>query len=95
MLRASAAAEAAGVPSSSLVCEGFLGQASTTSVGLGMPNLPVAKVPGHVDTQPLDVLERNVVEVTLPAVIDNLVRQPDPATEAPEPAAREVVFTGS
>jgi hypothetical protein len=95
VLRASAAAEAAGVPSSSLVCEGFLGQAATTSVGLGMPNLPVAKVPGHVDTQPSDVLERNVVSVTVPAVIDNLVRQPDAAAEAPEPGARDIVFTGS
>jgi hypothetical protein len=95
VLRASAAAEAAGVPSSSLVCEGFLGQASTTSVGLGMPNLPVAKVPGHVDTQPLDVLERNVVTVTVPAVIDNLVRQPDPAASSPEPGARDIVFSGS
>jgi hypothetical protein len=95
VLRASAAAEAAGVPSSSLVCEGFLGQAATTSVGLGMPNLPIAQVPGHVDTQPLDVLERNVVTVTVPAVIDNLVRQPDRAADAPEPGARDVVFTGS
>jgi hypothetical protein len=60
-----------------------------------MPNLPVAKVPGHVDTQPLEVLERNVATVTLPAVIENLVHQPDPAAEVPEPAARDIVFTGS
>ena len=72
MLRASAAAELAGVPTSSLVCEGFLGQAASTSSGLGMPNLPVAVVPGHVDTQPADELERNIVEVTLARVIENL-----------------------
>jgi hypothetical protein len=95
VLRASAAAELAGVPTSSLVCEGFLGQAATTSVGLGMPNLPVAPVPGHVDTQPTDVLDANIVATTLPAVIANLVDQPAPATEIVEPAPRDVVFAGS
>ena len=35
MLRASAAAEGAGVPSSTLVCEGFLGLAAASSIGLG------------------------------------------------------------
>ena len=51
MLRVSAIAEQAGVPTSSLCCEGFLGQAKTTSVGLGYPNLALATVPGHVDVQ--------------------------------------------
>jgi hypothetical protein len=95
VLRASAAAEAAGVPSSSLVCEGFLGQAATTAVGLGMANLPVARVPGHVDTQTLDVLTANIVTVTAPAVIENLVRPVGEAAPVVEPAAREVVFSGS
>lgn len=95
MLRASAAAELAGVPTSSLVCEGFLGQAASTSSGLGMPNLPVAVVPGHVDTQPADELERNIVEVTLARVIENLTAAPDEATVAPEPGPTEVVFRGS
>jgi hypothetical protein len=95
VLRASAAAELAGVPTSSLVCEGFLGQAATSAVGLGMPNLAVAPVPGHVDTQALEVLERNLVEVTLPAVIDNLVATPLEAVEVVEPGATDEVFTGS
>ncbi|MDG1086830.1 MAG: UGSC family (seleno)protein, partial [Acidimicrobiales bacterium] len=67
MLRASNAVEAAGIPSSSLTCEGFLHQAATTAAGLGRPNLPVAVVPGHVDTQELSDLERNVREITVPA----------------------------
>ncbi|MEZ5262632.1 MAG: UGSC family (seleno)protein [Acidimicrobiia bacterium] len=95
MLRASAAAELAGVPTSSLVCEGFLGQAATTASGLGMPNLPVAPVPGHVDTQPYAELERNIIEVTLPAVLANLTAQPDRARPVPEPGPTEVVFRGS
>lgn len=60
-----------------------------------MANLAVARVPGHVDTQPLDVLERNVVEVTVPQVIDNLLRAPDATAELVEPAATEIVFAGS
>ena len=65
MLRASAAAEAAGVPSSTLVCEGFLGLAASTSVGLGLPNIPVAPVPGHTGVQSKEELRRNILGVTL------------------------------
>ncbi len=72
MLRVSAAAENAGIPSASLVCEGFIGQAGTTAVGLGFPNLPVAVVPGHVDVQTKEELDGNVRRVTLDRVIDNL-----------------------
>ena len=35
MLRASAVCEAAGFPTSSLTCEGFIKQAAVTSVGIG------------------------------------------------------------
>ncbi|MDP6707277.1 MAG: UGSC family (seleno)protein [Alphaproteobacteria bacterium] len=95
MLRASAVAEAAGVPTSSLVCEGFLGQAATTSVGLGMPNLAVAKVPGHVDGQSDNEIRDNVLSVTLTDVIDNLTSEPAEAMAITEPAPRDVVFEGS
>ncbi len=77
------------------MCEGFLGQAATTAVGLGMPNLAVAPVPGHVDTQAYEVLERNVLEVTLPAVIDNLVSPRPDAVEVADPGRTDMVFTGS
>ena len=94
MLRASAIAENAGVPTSSLVCEGFIGQAATTSVGIGLPNLPVALVPGHVDGQSDEELWANVTSVTLDAVIDNLLSQPAEAVPINEPAASDTVFTG-
>ncbi len=60
-----------------------------------MPNLPVAVVPGHVDTQPYDELVRNIVQVTVARVIDNLTATPDAAVVAPEPGPIEVVFRGS
>jgi len=95
VLRASNAVEAAGTPSSSLTCEGFLNQATTTAAGLGRPNLPVALVPGHVDTQELSVLERNVREVTVPAVIANLTALPGEAKRPEEPGRHEIVASGS
>ncbi len=79
MLRASAASEQAGVPTSSLVCEGFIGQAGATAIGLGMPNLPLALVPGHVGNQSAQELQRNIREATCEAVIANLLEEPSEA----------------
>ena len=96
MLRASAVAERAGVPTASLVCEGFLGQAATTATGLGLPGLPTALVPGHVDVQTVEELRRNLAAITVDTVIRNLTEAPPPAGGAvvePEPA--EIVFEGT
>ena len=95
MLRASAAAEKAGIPSSSLVCEGFIGQAGTTSVGLGLPNLPVALVPGHVGTQSDAELSENIHGVTLDDVVKNLTEAPDDVETVEDPAPRDIVFSGT
>jgi hypothetical protein len=95
VLRASEACERAGFPTSSLVCEGFLGQAAATSVGLGMPNLPVATIVGHPGAQSLDELRTNVKNVTAQQVADNLLSQPVEKELPPEPSAREIVFGGT
>jgi len=95
VLRVSAVAEAAGVPSASLVCEGFAGQAATTSVGLGMPNLPLSVVTGHVDGQTTEELRQNVLERTLDQVVENLTEQPPAAVPVNEPSPQDVVFEGS
>lgn len=95
MLRVSAIAEAAGIPTSSLCCEGFLGQAKTTSVGLGFPNLALATVPGHVDVQTEADLRRNVLDVTVDLVIKNLTGDIAAVAIARDPDAREIVFEGS
>ena len=95
MLRASEACERAGVPTSSLVCEGFLGQAAATSAGLGMPNLPLALIPGHPGAQSLDELKSNVRNVTTQQVIANLLTQPAEPAEVLEPSATEIVFHGT
>ena len=94
MLRVSAVAEKAGIPSASLVCEGFVGQAGTTSVGLGVPNLPLARVAGHVDTQSVDELRDNVLGITLDEVVANLTETQMAAATGNEPAPRDAVFEG-
>jgi len=94
VLRASAVCEAAGYPTSSLVCEGFMRQAATTSVGLGMPNIALALVPGHVGTQSKEELRRNILEVTTARVIENLTVAPAAKADQSEPAARDIVFKG-
>jgi hypothetical protein len=95
VLRASAVAEDSGIPSVSLTCEGFLAQAATTASGLGMPTLPVALVPGHVDVQTADELRRNVLAATVDAVVHGLTVMPENAVETAEPGPHDVVFEGS
>jgi hypothetical protein len=95
VLRASEACERAGFPTSSLVCEGFLGQAAATAVGLGMPSMPVAMIPGHPGVQSLEELRANVMNVTARQVVENLLNQPDEQELPAEPSAREIVFRGT
>jgi hypothetical protein len=95
VLRVSAVCESAGVPASTLVCEGFTRQAAATSVGLGLPNMPVALVPSHPDALSLDELHRNTLEITTQKVIENLLRGSKLDAIAAEPGPRDVVFAGS
>lgn len=96
MLRASAASERLGVPTSSLTCEGFIRQAKSTSVGLGMPNLGLALVPGHPGVQTNEELRRNILGVTLDRVIANLTGQIELAAALDtEPRDGDVVFSGT
>ena len=95
MLRASVAAETAGIPSATLVCESFMTLAKAASQGLGYPNIAVAPVRGHPGLQSKEVLQQNVRELTLDGVMNALFRMPATATVGGEPGARDVVCTGS
>jgi len=79
-MRASAVVEKAGVPTASLVCDGFVGQASAITPGLGVKTVPIARIVGHVDGQSVEELQRNVDVVTTPDVIRCLAE--DPPAEA-------------
>ncbi len=65
-----------------------------TSIGLGMPNIPLAMVPGHIGTKSNEDLRRDVIETTAKHVIENLTVQPAPKGKTTEPAARDIVFKG-
>ena len=94
MLRASAVCEGAGFPTSSLTCEGFIRQAAVTSVGLGLPNIPVALVPGHIGMKTAQELRDDVLNVTMDDVVKNLTVMPEAKGAAAEPRAREIVVKG-
>jgi hypothetical protein len=94
VLRASAACEAAGFPTSSLTCEGFVKQAAVTAVGLGMPNIALAVVPGHIGTKTRQELRDDILGVTLDDVVKNLTDAPAAVAEASEPGARDIVAKG-
>ena len=95
-MRASIAAEAAGVPSVSVVCEGFVKQAAATGRGHGFDGLPLAVLPGHVDAQSSEVMLANVRDVAVGQVIAGLTELVAVGDgEADEPSALDVAASGS
>lgn len=96
-MRASIAAEIAGVPSVSIVCEGFERQALATARGHGFDDAPLASLVGHVDAQSADEMLTNFVEVTVPQIIDGLTGAVSiaPMDEVQEPAALDSVGDGT
>ncbi|MBL4603092.1 MAG: hypothetical protein JKY84_10110 [Emcibacteraceae bacterium] len=76
VIRASAVIERAGIPTASLVCQGFTKQAHAISPGQGCAALPVATLRGHVDSQSHEELRAAVLEHTLPLVIKCLTEEP-------------------
>ena len=59
--------------------------AKATSIGLGYPNIRMAGVPGHPGVQSKDTLQKNIREVTLAQVVENLRTLPAQAVVGGEP----------
>jgi hypothetical protein len=96
VLRAAIAAEAAGVPSVSLVCEGFERQATATARGLGFDDIALAVMRGHVDAQPTAEMIASFLAHTVDQVVAGLtVDRDDGGDGVDEPAALDVVGRGS
>ena len=96
MLRASVACEAAGVPTVSLVCEGFERQARATGRGLGFDRLPIAVMKGHVDAQSYDDMVASFVEHTFSQIVSGLTTPIECDDEvSAEPAALDIVASGT
>jgi len=94
-VRASIEAERAGLPSASLVTEGFIHQGHSTAKGSGMPNLPLAMIPGHTDVHNDEEFRKAIENVTLEQAIRAFVEQPEEEKETPEPESKDVVFAGT
>ena len=95
-MRAAIAAESVGIPSVSIVCDGFAGQAEATARGMGFDGLPLAVTVGHVDTQSVEEMTNNFVGETVDVIVEGLTSADEPARNAnQEPSAIDVVFPGS
>jgi hypothetical protein len=102
-MRASVKCEAAGVPTVSLVCEGFERQALATGRGLGLDGMRLAVLQGHVDSQSTQDMIDRFVTTTVAQVIAGLVgtgesASPEDAFEngqEVEPSATDVVVRGT
>jgi hypothetical protein len=81
VMRASAVMERAGVPTASLICQGFVGQANAIAPGLGCSGLPVAEL-AHVDSQSNEELRTFVLEHTFPLVGKCLTEAPQASGSA-------------
>lgn len=96
MLRAAIAAESAGIPSVSIVCEGFDGQARATARGHGYDGLPLAVTVGHVDAQSAEEMIRNFVARTVDDVVAGLTGDDDASDGGNvEPTALDIVASGT
>ncbi|MEZ5342470.1 MAG: UGSC family (seleno)protein [Acidimicrobiales bacterium] len=95
-MRASIASESASIPSVSIVCEGFEGQARATARGHGYDGLPLAVTVGHVDSQSADEMIDNFVAYTVDAIVAGLIGADEAAGEDnDEPNALDIVARGS
>ena len=95
-MRAAIAAESAGIPSVSIVCDGFAGQANATARGLGFDGLPLAVTIGHVDTQNAEEMTANFIGETVEVIIEGLTNADEPTNSTNhEPSAVDIVFSGS
>ena len=94
-MRASIEAEKQGLPSASIVTEGFIDQGHVTADGSGMPNLPLAMISGHTDIYSDEEFRKVIETVTIDQTIRALVDQPEDVEQAVEPDSRDIVFTGT
>jgi hypothetical protein len=96
-MRAAIAAESAGIPSVSIVCEGFEGQARATARGLGYDGIPVAVTVGHVDARSAEQMVADFVAFTVDRVVAGLTDEHDEASDHDndEPGSLDLVMSGT
>jgi len=103
VLRASAAAEAAGIPTVAIVSDAFIGMARVIAASLGIPDVPLAVYPGVIATDPEPVFVAKLEDSVIPAIVEGLTLggSRSDLSDRPEAAdvaewdARDIVFVGS
>ena len=96
MSRAYLAAEQGGARAVAITQTSFMGMQRATGRAIGVQDIAIAEYPGVITIDAQDEFERKVREHLFPALMERL-REPPKArvVEAPEPAPRDIVFTGS
>jgi hypothetical protein len=98
VLRASAAAEKAGVPSVSIIATLFMKQAEVIAKGLGMPNLAIAEYPGVPMTESQDTVREKTSIHLIPQIVQSFAKR-ESALEKTEsgtqPRIHDIVFRGT
>ena len=94
-MRASIAAEKAGIPTATIVATGFLGQAKATAKALGMANLGIAEYPGIIMNQSAEELCKNVEEVLVKNIVRELTKPVKNAVKVREPGLEDIIFEGT
>ena len=95
MVRASIAAEKAGIPSASIITSGFLKQAQAVGQSLGVQNLPLAEYPGVVAVDSSEELEKKVTGILVDNIIRAFTKPVLQAARSREPEPDDVVFRGT
>jgi hypothetical protein len=97
VLRASAVAERAGIPSVSIIATGFMKQAALVARGLGLPDMAIAEYPGVPMNDSDQDFRRKVEEHLYPRVVDGLSKMTigSKRQAEAEPEAHDIVFSGT
>ncbi len=97
-MRASIAAEKAGIPAVSIVSTPFAAQARAFARGLGLIAPALAEYPGEPRNDSAEQLHDKTVNQLLPRILEGLVRRSDAEAQsgnAVEPGQRDIVFRGN
>ena len=91
-MRASIAAEQAGIPTVSIVCEGFERQSLATGRGHGLDDMRLGVLVGHVDAQSTALMVDNFMTFTVDQIVAGLTEAQTRQAESSggEPAALDV-----
>jgi hypothetical protein len=96
VLRASIAAERAGIPAVSIVGSLFELQAQTVARTLGVDDVPLAVYPGRIKADGPEVFTEKVAGTLTDQVVEGLLHaEPRPAAGTAQPAPRDIVFHGT